>query len=68
MKISVNELKTICKLLLDTAEKSGFREFEFDTDYYWFIPSDEREVFDKNLPNPCVGSINELLKIIEENR
>ncbi len=59
MKITVNELKTICELLLDKAEKIGFKEVEFDTDNYWFVSSDERENFTKDTPNLCVGSITD---------
>lgn len=57
MKISINELKTLCQLLLDKVEEIGFNEIEFDTDNYWFVSSDEREIFTEDTPNLSVGSI-----------
>ncbi|AEV68169.1 hypothetical protein [Acetivibrio clariflavus] len=59
ISISINELKNLCRLLLDKAEKIGFKEIEFDVDNYWFVSSDERKVFKENTPSLCVGSITD---------
>ncbi len=57
MKIRLSELKFSCDMLLNKAKESGFSEIEIETDYYWFISSDEREEFDSDTPSLCVGSI-----------
>ncbi|HET8911835.1 MAG TPA: hypothetical protein VFN23_10250, partial [Ktedonobacteraceae bacterium] len=56
-KISITELKRLCNILLETSEYSGFQEFEFDTDYYWIIASDDRENFSTKEPQVSVGSL-----------
>lgn len=68
MKINLKELKIICEILTDRAQ-NGFEEVELNSDNYWFISSDEREVFDTDTPSLCVGSISDdiesLRKVID---
>lgn len=59
MKITVEEMKRLCEILLETAERSGFQEFELDADYYWLIGSDDREDFSTGEPEVVVGSLRE---------
>jgi len=70
ISITINELKILCQLLLDKAEKIGFKEVEFDVDNYWFVSPDEREVFSENIPSLSVGSITDdiqsLRKILDK--
>ena len=66
ISISINELKNLCRLLLDKAEKIGFKEIEFDVDNYWFVSSDEREVFNENYPTLSVGSITDDIQSLKK--
>ncbi|MEN2773866.1 hypothetical protein ABCY62_02205 [Acetivibrio clariflavus] len=42
---------------MEKLEENEFDEIEFDKDNYWYVSSDEREVFSEKLPSLIVGSI-----------
>jgi len=52
ISISINELKILCQL--------------FDVDNYWFVSSDEREVFNENYPTLSVGSITDDIQSLKK--
>ena len=70
MEISVNELASICDILVSKAKERGFGSVDLLIDNYWYISSDEREDFISKPNNLCVGSlyedINYLRKILDE--
>ncbi len=58
MAIDIEELKEIISILLKQFIKSGIKEVELNSDYYWMISPNERENFTgENPPEPSVGSI-----------
>ncbi len=57
MVLNVNELKQMCEMLMNKAIEAGFKEVKLDKEYYWIIASDDRENFDVESPNVCVGSL-----------
>lgn len=66
MKINVSDLKRLCEILLNKAEKAGFSEIDIDKDNYWLISADEREDFSIDNPNICVGSIADDIKGLQK--
>ena len=54
MKISVNDLKCLCKKILTKAEKSGLKEIEVDVDYYRVF--DDPYDLDIKIPKLMIGS------------
>jgi hypothetical protein len=42
MKITTQEIRRALELLLEDFEVHGATEWEFDEEYYWDVPSDQR--------------------------
>lgn len=56
MKISLNDLKILCEIILSKAEKSGMKEIEVDHDFYWSVSSEDVYNFTTEKPEVIVGS------------
>jgi hypothetical protein len=66
MKVKFRELKQLLEILVDNAEISGFADIDIDIDNYWFIASDEREKFNSDISELCVGSIKDDLTCLRK--
>lgn len=66
MKIKFDDLQQVLQILLDKAKIAGFNDISIDIDNYWFVASDEREIVNYNIPELCVGSINDDLEYLNK--
>jgi len=66
MKVKLEDIKKLCKIIVDQAENSGFNELNLTGDYYWTIKSEDREDFSKDTPIICVGSLHDDIEYLEK--
>ena len=70
-RITVNEIKHIFEHLIQRISDDKIEFIDIETDYYWFITSDEWDNF-SSTPNMVVGSLMDdwisLQKILETER
>lgn len=70
MKINCKDLEIILRRLSEFLNK--YKEFEFNDDYYWEVPEEDKYEFDSSPVKLNVGSLAddqaELLKLLDKNR
>lgn len=71
IKVTIDELESIFKRLVQKAREDGIEFVNIESDYYWIIFSDEWDNFSSS-PEPSVGSLiddwNSLQGISKTNR
>jgi hypothetical protein len=66
MKVSVQELKQGCELILTHLEQQGCREIELAQDWYWTVISREDLYANDGHPTLGVGSLSDDLESLEK--
>lgn len=63
--IKLNEFESLFELIIKKLKNDKLNDFEFNTDNYWIITSDEWSEFNKT-PEPVVGSLFEDIEYLKK--
>lgn len=65
MKVNMDQLKSMLDILVDKAKNAGIDEIEIDRDNYWLVAAEDRENFQTDAPEICVGSLDDDMQSLQ---
>ncbi len=59
MEVSIDELLTVTKQILDRLKEAGYDKVAVEHDYYWNIPTDERYKVEQQPSTLTIGQLDD---------